>query len=444
MLRILHLNDTETSLHTWARLSTLVRGRGRDLLLHAGDIRLGSPDDWGVVHAMNHMGFDMITLGNHDLDHGLTELNRQLAALRAGVVCANLTGHGAVAPFRLIERGGLRVAVTGVTLENMTLYQPERNMPGIAVGPPIPALEAVCRKVGDQVDLVVVISHCGLEADLRLARAVPGIDLIVGGHSHDSLSTPLQVGDTWIVQAGSGGACVGWVELTRSGARWVADGGLLPADGATPDPAVLALIPAPPPDADEVVAVTETDLRSADYACETPLGNLTADILRAYAGTDLALVRCSSVNNDFPVGPLRRADLGRLSYIGGDRVARVEVTGQELLDLLECGTRDAYYLLTAAGARVVYDGSRPYGERVRRLHVAGEPVKADGRYSIACTEILARGAAGFTPLLGKAYTLLDRTVQELLSEHIQSARQIRPAVDGRLEITAPIPRARPL
>lgn len=443
MLHIVHVNDTETlSVEGWARVATVVgrlRAEGRcDLLLHGGDVRIGAPHTLPLIGVLNAVGFDAYALGNHELDSGMGQLRPQVLALQAPMLCANVEGAPEFPPHRLFSRGGRRVAVIGVTLGDMVVLQPERNTPGMRFGPPDSALAALVPELRRQADYVVVLSHCGFEADKVLAAAVPGIDLIVGGHSHHRLDEPVLVGGTPIVQAGASGEYVGWVSI-GNGER--AAGGLIRTAGVAPDPATMAVAPKDEPSADELEVVGHwiTDLRRPHYAAETPLGNLTADVMRACGGTDLALLRCAGVNNGFAPGPIRRCDLPHLVHIGEDRLARVALSGAELLEVLEAGARDAYYLLTLSGGRVAYDGTRPTGCRVTAAEVGGAPLEPQRTYTVTCTEVFARGAAGFTTLLSKPYETLPLTLGGALAQYIGQVRTLGPLEDGRLTILAPIP-----
>jgi hypothetical protein len=190
------------------------------------------------------------------------------------------------------------------------------------------------------------------------------------------------------------------------------------------------------------VGYTATDLSSPTYAQETPLGNLTADLMRAYAGTDLALLRCATVINSLRAGPIRRHDLSQLNHVGADQVARLHLSGQELVQVLECGARDEYFLLTTSGARVTYDAARPEGQRVVAVQVGDQLLDREQQYSVACSEVLAHGTGGFLPLRGKPYELLPHTIAELLAQHIMAHDVIRPTVDGRLVLHGRLPGAR--
>jgi 2',3'-cyclic-nucleotide 2'-phosphodiesterase (5'-nucleotidase family) len=448
LLHILHLNDTELAPdQVFPRVATLVR-RARatgqcDLLLHAGDVRFGAAHGRAMVRVFNHLGVDGFTPGNHDLDDGIDLLARQVAELQADTICSNVSGCDRFLPYRIYLRQGIRVAVCGVTLEEMPLLQPERNIPGMRFLRPSAALLSLIPELRRQADVIVVLSHCGLEADMELAREVPAIDLIIGGHSHHLLTEPVRVGKTQICQAGAWGEHVGWIRLDLAGGSLTVEAGVTPVAGLEPDPEVAALSSAPPAaERGEITGYTTVDLRSADYARETPLGNLTADLMRAAAGTEIALLRCSSVANTLPPGPIRQVDLVGFSYTADDQLARLRLTGRDLLQVLECGARDSYYLLNASGAQVVYDGTRPEGTRVIAARIGGRPLEPDRVYTVACSEILARGAAGFVPMQGRPYQLLSVTIRQVLAEHLQAVKTISPALDGRLVIHGELPRRR--
>lgn len=391
---------------------------------------------------MNALRFDAITLGNHDLDCGLTSLTAQLGELDSTLLCANLQGYPGAQPTMIVTIRGERVAIVGVTLGEMHLLQPDRNIEGLRFLDPVAVLRELIPSLRAQVDYVILLSHCGFETDQAIAQAVEGIDLIVGGHSHHRLPSPVQVGQTWVVQAGSGARELGWVSLSRSTGELRVTGGLLSTAGVVADPLTLSLIPpaASPDQANqEILGHTRSDLRRESYAQETPLANWTADAWRAYAQVDVALVRAASVANRFGPGPLRRQDVKQMSWIGSDRLATLELLGSELKAVLECGARDSYYLVTTSGARAVYDADQPEGARVTYIEVGGQPLEPDRVYSVVCSEIMARGGAGFTPMVGRPYQLLDATVEQVLTMALAAQGLIAPRVDGRLCIRGVLP-----
>lgn len=437
---IAHLNDTEGPPgDVWPRLATAIRELRAadqcDLLLHAGDVPLAA----AAARVLAHLAVDAVALGNHDLADGVAPLQAQVAVLRAPLLCANVTGapRRCVRPYRWFRRRGLRIAVVGITRADLACYLRRRHVGDLLFHPPAPVLRQLLPRLRRRADLVIVLSHCGSDDDRDLARQVPGIDLIVGGHDH-RLLPPTAVPGTaaWVAQAGAAGTHAGAIAVWRTGGRLAIRGGPLPTARLAPDADTLALLATAgtDPAGEDIIGYTAADLRSPDGARETPLGNLTADLLRAYAGTDLALLRCASVNNSLPAGPLRRRDVAQLNACGADQVARARLTGWEVVEVLERGAQEGYFLLLTSGARVVYDFSRPVGQRVLAVQVGADPLAGDRHYTVACTEVFARGTSAFTTLQGKAYELLPRTLEALLAEYIAAAGTIRPALDGRLAI----------
>ncbi len=444
VVHLVHLNDTEGAVaDVWPRLVTALRtlrAQGRlDVLLHAGDVPLGAPSGEVAVRLMNRLGVDAVALGNHDLDDGVPAFAAQAARLRAPVLCANVSGlpAGCVRPYCLPRRRGLRIAVVGVTLGDLLDHMVARYTVGLTVRPPAEALNDLVPWLRRRADLVVVLSHCSYASDVVLANQVAGISVIVGGHSHHLITTPVCAGDAWVVQAGASGAYVGWLAARREG-RLTVSGGVVPTAQLQPDARTLAecasvRILSP------IVGYTAVTLTSPTYARETALGNLTADVMRAAAGTDLALLRCGTVNISFPAGPIHHDDLRMLNFCGADQVARLRLTGAEIRAILEHGARSEYFLLTTSGARVAYDATRLKGQRVVTIEVGSESLWATREYTVACSEVLAHGVSGFPCLRDKPRELVPHTIVDLLTRHIVAHSPIQPRIDGRLTIYGELP-----
>jgi 2',3'-cyclic-nucleotide 2'-phosphodiesterase (5'-nucleotidase family) len=214
------------------------------LFLDAGDGVAGTPvsslfQGRPAFAVMNSMGYDAMAVGNHEFDHGwpLIEQYREIAAFP--ILCANASGPGgrplADAEWVLIEVDGVRVGVIGV----VTPMTPEITAGGCTDGcefrPAALAVRRLLPEVEKKADLVVVLSHLGFEEDKALAKEVPEIDVIVGGHSHTEVKEPVRVGQTIVVQAYEYGKRIGRLELTVEDGRVTAyTGGLVTVNAALP------------------------------------------------------------------------------------------------------------------------------------------------------------------------------------------------------------------
>jgi 5'-nucleotidase len=266
-ITLLHTNDTHSRIEPFgpgsgrltgmggiARRATLIRQIRAEtpnvLLLDAGDVFQGTPyfnQYKGLVEfkLMSMCGYDAGTLGNHDFDLGVEGLLAALAEARFPILNCNFDAAGAPAlaarlrPWTILERSGIKVGLTGVGVEFAGLVTAEDHR-GVQWRDPVAALRPVVRHLRDQgADLVVLLSHLGYDRqgdaidDLNLARLVPGVDVIIGGHTHTFLDAPVRVanaaGETEIFQVGFAGVNLGRMDLrVRDGVKLAASGMAMP------------------------------------------------------------------------------------------------------------------------------------------------------------------------------------------------------------------------
>jgi 5'-nucleotidase/UDP-sugar diphosphatase len=469
-LRVLHTNDIHSHLmghgperdYTpetvgddltrggMARLATAI-GRARAeaeaadtpvLLLDAGDFMMGTlfellaTREVPELRMMQALGYDATTLGNHELDWtplGLAGILQAAAAkeVTLPILASNLrfsddsadTGDDALQavvaatgalPSKLVKSvGGIKIGLFGLLGANAVQVTPQASpLTFEPIEVAAARLVTELREV-DQVDLVVALSHSGIDGegrgeDAALAAAVPGIDLIISGHTHDILTEPVQIGDTWIVTAGSYLGYLGELALTvtppaAAGSRAsirVDDYDLLDVDDAVPGDAatqaaveqyiagldVAALMPRGLAYR-QVTAETAADL-SLPAAEEAPVGNLVTDAYRTVVSAldpsnPPALAVDANGQLRAPIlkgktGEIWFADLFRVLPIGigPDTVpgyplvsfylnARDIRAGLELGGAPELAGNDVF--LQVSGLKVAYDASQPPFQRVSRV-----------------------------------------------------------------------------
>ncbi len=261
-LVILHTNDTHSRLDPFpmdggrfaglggaARRATLIR-RVRDanahvLLLDSGDILQGTPyfNFFGgelEFRAMTAMGYDVATLGNHDFDNGVDGLAALLPEAGFEFVSANYDMSaseldGQVSPYTVREFGGVRVGIfgLGIAFKGLVLARLHR---GVMYTDPVTAARNTCRTLRQEgCSLIICLSHLGYRyrtadqpSDQTLAREVPDIDLILGGHTHTFLDEPDlyrqgSTGFTLVNQAGWGGMRLGRIDVSFDSALRASD-----------------------------------------------------------------------------------------------------------------------------------------------------------------------------------------------------------------------------
>jgi sulfur-oxidizing protein SoxB len=250
----------------YAHLATLVnRVRaerpGRTLLLDGGDTLQGSATAlWSrgedMLRAMNLLGVEVFT-PHWEFTYGLDRVrelfgDRERRGLfRGDFVAHNVTdgafGDPVFHPYTLREVGGVRVGVIGQAFPYTTVSHPRRFMPDLAFGIREEQIQALVQELREarKAEVVALLSHNGIAVDLKLAGRVSGLDVILGGHTHDALVAPIRVGRTLVVNSGSHGKFLSRLDLDVRGGRVVAHRyRLLPVlSRALPaDPAMTALI----------------------------------------------------------------------------------------------------------------------------------------------------------------------------------------------------------
>ena len=218
----------------YAHLATLVNRirderSGRTLLLDGGDTLQGSATAlWSrgedMVRVSNELGVDVFT-PHWEFVYGLDRVkelfgDREERGLFAGDFVAHnvtVTGWGdhVFHPFTIREVGGVRVGVIGQAFPYTPISHPRRFVPDLTFGIQEDGLQGLVHQLRDdkRVDLVVLLSHNGLAVDLKLAARVHGLDVVLGGHTHDALPQPVLVGRTLVVNSGSHGKFLSRLDL---------------------------------------------------------------------------------------------------------------------------------------------------------------------------------------------------------------------------------------
>lgn len=427
------LNDDRTR-GGFARLATLIATRkdarndqGPVLVLDAGDYSMGTAfgaairETGGELQLLSRMGCDATTFGNHDFDLGPDGLARAIdVAAKAGripaVVASNtnvsakdagladlqrLTEDGVIRRHLVIERGGLRFGIFGLMGKESIFYTSGAG--AITFPDAIETAKEMVKQLreSEKVDVVICLSHGGLEKgkdgrftdgeDVRLAKAVPGIDVIIGGHTHTALEEALIVnGRTPVVQTGKYGENLGELVLTLEGGKLTVEFYKLhPIDDTiSGDRAIADEIDKLKKTVTEVVfasrgysmdqplAVIPQDLPNTftDIAAGTLLANIVTDSFRKATKADIGftangMIRAGftrgktgvqTVYDVFAVAPL---GAGVVDNTAGSTLLTAYFTGQELKNLLEFCLVDSpahpgEYFPRASGMRFRYDPSR--------------------------------------------------------------------------------------
>jgi 5'-nucleotidase/UDP-sugar diphosphatase len=467
-LTILHLNDTHSHLlpygpkdaegnWTWggmARIATII-GTNRMtesnvMLLHAGDIFVGDfmfQKYLGIaeLEIMKGLGYDAMAVGNHEFDLYPSTLKYVLN--EAGfpgegfpILCANLDISGDpelgyfVRPYIIKEYGDLKVGIFSLLTD---LTNQIANPSPVVVLPPLSVAQdwVDSLRMGHGCDLVILLSHLGIDYEQLVASSVSGIDIIVGGHSHTALESPLQIGNTLLLQAGEFGKYVGKLRIMIDGEAsmkciesteyidnnpvfpvsiqvgiiqsW--DYELLPVDSSVPEePTIAAIVnnlaagveadPRFGPVYTDVIAQASTQLDKplGQGLCkDNAMGNLISDAFRDLTGTDIAIQPQGFISQTIYQGDVKGADIFQAVPYGFDEVSGLglklmtfETDGMSLISGLEFSVYNLPsvedFFLHGSNFSYVYDLTNPPGSRVdySTVSIGGEPLDPYATYSV--------------------------------------------------------------
>ena len=166
-----------------------------------------------AIEAFNIIGCDALNVGDNDLAEGKEYLLKRAEESNFPFISANLidtaSGKPLFEPYMIKEVDGLRVGIFGLVTHRAKLDNPD-----LLIDDPFETARRVVSELKEKCDLVIALTHLGVNDDKKLAQQVPGINIIVGGHSSAKLETPLRVNDTIILQAYLQGRYLGRLDLT--------------------------------------------------------------------------------------------------------------------------------------------------------------------------------------------------------------------------------------
>ena len=410
------------------RVATVIKAIRADrpdaILLDGGDTWHGSYTTWktqaqDMFNVMNALAPDAMTfhweftLGSERVQELVEQL--PFAALGQNIFDAEWDEPTELfPPYKMFERGGTKLAVIGQAFPYMPIANPRWMFPEFSFGIRDENMAAMVEEVrAAGAECVVVLSHNGFDVDKKMASVVPGIDVILSGHTHDALPEPVVVGETIILPSGSNGKFVSRVDLDiRDGRMMGYRTKLIPifSDVIAPDAEVAALIDAEraPFEAEMTEVIGQTDgllYRRGNF--NGSWDDLICDALLSERDAEIALspgVRWGPSLR--PGQDITREDIFGVTSMSYGEAYRTEFTGEFLKVVLEdvadnIFNPDPYYqqggdMVRTGGLGYRIDVSKPQGERISNMTLlkTGEPIDPAKSYVVAGWASVNEGTEG--------------------------------------------------
>lgn len=457
---------------------------GHVVLLDAGDLLQGNSFTYvaarvapaeapiPVVTAMNAMRYDAAAIGNHEFNYGLPYLRRAVRQASFPFLATNVylpNGQHAFTSWAMVQRGGAKIGIVGATTPGSMVWDRDNLAGQVVIRDVVPEVKSAVEDVrAAGADVVLVTVHSGLgepssydtvttgvpseNVAARIAREVPGIDLVLFGHSHREVADTV-INGVLLMQPKNWATSVAIAHLglRHDDGRWRVTGkhsSIVQAAGHAEDSTIVAATEAAhratiawvtAPIGRTPVAWSADSARVAD----TPLIDFINEVERRAAGTDLASTAAFSLDASLAAGPITAARLQAL-YPYDNTLRAVRISGAQLRAYLEQSAR--YYLTSpsgqvsidpefpgfnfdiVSGVEYTLDLSEPAGARVTRLEFKGRPVAATDSFTLALNNYRQTGGGGYSMLSG-APVVYDKQqdIRQLLIDEVRRRGVISPA-----------------
>jgi len=331
------------------------------LVMDAGDFSDGTPfsieyKGEADAAAMNAAGYTLGTLGNHEFNYSRTQLHKLLGLFKFPIICANAvdskTGKPLTEEYKIIQAGPVKIGVFALITASTAGYPAARE--GIKITGELTAARRMVQTLSGRADIIILLSHCGVEKDTEIAEKVPGISAIVGGHSHSRLPLGKMVWNaksggvrkskgTILVQAHQWGGELGRldmeIEKDASGAWSVANHrvSLIPITSDISEDRETANVVErywKPIAAKYTQIIGRAGADFTDRGNDLPAYNLMADALRETYKTDFALENPGGVRAPLLAGDITAADLAAMDPFDNTAII-FNIRGSRLRGILQ-------------------------------------------------------------------------------------------------------------
>lgn len=413
---------------------------------------------------MNKLGYDGMTVGNHEFDDGPEVLAGFMDAVDFPVLMSNADVSAEplladkLAKSTVIERGGEMIGLIGLTPEDTDeLASPGDN---ITFSDPVAAVQGEVDKLtAEGVNKIIVLSHSSYAVDLDVAANTTGVDVIVGGHSNTLLGDmeraegpyPTMVGDTAVVQAYAYGKYLGELNVTFDDAGVITEAAgapLLIDNSVAEDEAIVARIAELAAPLQEirtkVVAETAAEIVGVREECrarECPMGNLVADAMLARVadqGIQIAIQNGGGVRASIDAGPVTMGEVYTVLPFQ-NTLSTFEVSGATIIAALENGVSEveegAGRFPQVSGMSFAFDARAAPGERVSDVMVGGTPIDLETVYGVVSNNYVRNGGDGYAMFKDAANAYdYGPDLAEVMAAFMAESGAYTPYTDGRITV----------
>jgi 2',3'-cyclic-nucleotide 2'-phosphodiesterase (5'-nucleotidase family) len=445
-----------------AYFSSVKKENPLTLVLDAGDLSQGTPfynffKGAAEFKAFALAGYDYLTVGNHELDYGLDNLKFQARAAGLEFLCANLfdskTLKPLFTPFKIKNIGGVKIAIVGIMGKEAWDVVSNKYKEGVLYADEFALLKKLFSLLSGKVDLIVLLSHSGYQYDIKLAGALPEIDVIIGSHTHTKMDKPLEINNplrplnkTIVTQAFENGVYAGRLDFYFDGGnrplKYVASYKLIDSSIRVDKKSQLRRHIKYYEDKmkDAVsVKIGESEVEMDNMAdmfnsLDTPMGRYICDALKDISGSDIFFTNTTTFRDRMPAGAVTIETLLKIVPFDNSVVV-FEMSGASLLKMMDFialnfGKNESFQY---GGIAFTIDMN---ARAARDIFVGGSPVDKDKIYKVATSSYIAQGNLMGGEMFKEALANNDTGVclRDMMMEYIKKNPKINAPPGGRLKL----------
>jgi 5'-nucleotidase len=419
-----------------------------------GDLFSGTPvgefsHGRAVIDYLNYAGCNFVVPGNHEFDQGEDVFLDLVSRSKAAFLCANIVKQGTDSLWKpmvadtIVNLGGIKVGLFGLLTHYMKSSATDKSFGGLDV---IKHYAAADRAISDLkakgADIIVALTHIGYSHDRNLADSIPGIDVILGGHSHTGLREPVETNRYHTITCQTYGrlTSVGFLDLTvdletHKLAGYEGDLIDLASDEIVADTAMARMVEEWRTQAEagfDVVLGKSKRLIPRGGNDEFPMGNLVTDAMREAFNGDIAVH--TGVRGVLPQGDVKYRDVYAVDPFG-NTVVTMTMTGKQVREMLEASVTGHHAIFQVSGLRMVYDPKKPINQRVLSVEVGGKPLDDVREYKVVTNSYLAAGAGEYS-IFTQAKDIEDSFtgIREVLADYVKKHSPVDARIEGRIVV----------
>lgn len=425
------------------------------ILLDAGDRFSGTVfytlrKSKDISRLLNEMHYDAMALGNHDFDDGIQELEKFSQNINAPILNSNVIFptttplNSKVLPVLVLHKNGRQIGI--ISTITPTTKTTSSNAKDIELNEPIKTIQPLIQKLKQQnVDIIILLNHIGIDKDIELAKQLSDVDIIVSAHTHTLLSNnpnekeskgsyPVVVPDKngkniLIVSSGIGGHHVGKLSVTfdKNGEIIAYQGDTIPMDNSIqPDPKILNILEEIQTEIDailnqsifsnkEKIALTRDELFCSEscYIGEVLTDSLLAAAQKIEPKTDFAFLNSGGIRSGLPEGNITFQNIAQ-TYPFDSKAVIVQIKGSEIISYLNHGLKEyipddrTNPFMQVAGMDYLFSAK---DKSVKKLNIHNAPLDPEKNYLVVMPSFLANGGDEF-PKLKIVKELSEKTIRE--------------------------------